>query len=34
MDARLMPEAVYPLISWPLGIAVGCWLFFEIAKRM
>jgi hypothetical protein len=29
-----MPEAVYPLICWPVGIAVGGWLFFEIAKRM
>jgi hypothetical protein len=30
----LTPEAVYPLICWSVGMAVGCWLFFEIAKRM
>ena len=29
-----MLEAVYPLIYWPVGIALGGWLFFEIAKRM
>ena len=29
-----MPEVVYPFVCWPLGIAVGGWLFFEIAKRM
>ena len=29
-----MYEAVYPLIYWPVGIALGGWLFFEIAKRM
>lgn len=29
-----MPEAVYPLIYRPVGIALGGWLFFEIAKRM
>ncbi len=29
-----MPEAVYPLSYWPVGIALGGWLFFEIAKRM
>jgi hypothetical protein len=34
MEARLMPEVVYPLIYWPVGIALGSWLFFEIAKRM
>jgi hypothetical protein len=34
MEAGLMPEAVYPLIYWPIGIAFGGWLFFEIAKRM
>ena len=20
-------------VSWPVGIALSCWLFFEIAKR-
>jgi hypothetical protein len=34
MEAGLMPEAVYFLIYWPVGIALGGWLFFEIAKRM
>jgi hypothetical protein len=29
-----MPEVVYPLIYWPVGIAPGGWLFFEITKRM
>ena len=29
-----MSAALYPIIGWPLGIAVGGWLFFEIAKRM
>ena len=29
-----MPEAAYSLIYWPVGIALGGWLFFEIAKRM
>lgn len=29
-----MYEAVYPLIYWPIGVALGGWLFFEIAKRM
>ena len=29
-----MPEVVYPLIYWPVGIALGGWLFFEIAKRL
>ena len=32
MEARLM--SVYFLIYWPVGIALGGWLFFEIAKRM
>jgi len=26
--------SVYFLIYWPVGIALGGWLFFEIAKRM
>ena len=29
-----MFESHYPLIYWPVGIALGGWLFFEIAKRM
>ena len=29
-----MHEVVYPLIYWPVGVAIGGWLFFEIAKRM
>ena len=29
-----MHEVVYPLIYWPIGIALGSWLFFEIARRM
>ena len=28
-----MLESVYPLICWPVGIAFGSWLFFEITKR-
>jgi hypothetical protein len=34
MEARLMPEGIYPLICWPVAIAVGGWLFCDIAKRM
>ena len=29
-----MPDIVYPFIYWPVGIALGGWLFFEIAKRV
>jgi hypothetical protein len=29
-----MHEVVYLLIYWPVGIALGSWLFFEVAKRM
>ena len=29
-----MPDVFYPLIYWPIGIALGSWLFFEIARRM
>ena len=29
-----MPESIYPLINWPVGIALRGRLFFEIAKRM
>jgi hypothetical protein len=29
-----MHEVVYPLIYWPVGIALGSWVFFEIARRM
>jgi hypothetical protein len=34
MWPRLMAAAVYPLVYWPLGIALGGWLFFQIARRM
>jgi len=27
-------DAVYPLIYWPVGIALSGRLFFEIARRM
>jgi hypothetical protein len=33
-DACVMTEVVYSLIYWPIGIALGGWLVFEIAKRM
>ena len=26
--------SIDPPIYWPVGIALGGWLFFEIAKRM
>ena len=29
-----MHDVVYLLIYWPVGIVLGSWLFFEIAKRM
>jgi hypothetical protein len=29
-----MPVALDPFILWPASIALGGWLFFEIAKRM
>ncbi|RBP05039.1 hypothetical protein DFR50_13724 [Roseiarcus fermentans] len=30
-----MPEAVISTyVYWPAGIALGCWLFVEIGKRM
>jgi hypothetical protein len=29
-----MHEAVTYLIYWPIGIAIGSWLFFEIGSRM
>ncbi len=29
-----MPEVLYPFILWPVGIAIGGLLFFEIARRM
>ena len=29
-----MHEAVTYLIYWPIGIAIGGWLFFEIGSRM
>jgi len=28
-----MPDIGYPFILWPVGIAVGGYLFFEIARR-
>ncbi len=34
MEARLINEVVYPFIYWPIGVAFGSWLFFEIARRM
>jgi hypothetical protein len=34
MEALVMPDVVYPLIYWPIGVALGSWLFFEIARRM
>jgi hypothetical protein len=34
MEVRMMHDAVYPLIYWPIGIAIGSWLFFEIGRRM
>ncbi len=32
MELPLMTDN--PFILWPVGIALGSWLFFEIAKRM
>jgi hypothetical protein len=29
-----MTDVFYPFIYWPVGIALGGWLFFEIASRM
>jgi hypothetical protein len=29
-----MIDVAYSLIYWPVGIALGGWLVFEIAKRM
>jgi hypothetical protein len=29
-----MTDVAYSLIYWPVGIALGGWLVFEIAKRM
>jgi hypothetical protein len=29
-----MTEVVYSLIYWPVAIALGGWLVFEIVKRM
>jgi hypothetical protein len=34
IEACLMAEVAEPLIYWSVGIAIGGWLFFEIAKRM
>jgi hypothetical protein len=33
MELCLMLEVVSPFILWPVGIALGGLLFFEIAKR-
>jgi hypothetical protein len=30
----MMTEVVYSLLHWPVAIALGGWLVFEIAKRM
>jgi len=30
----LMSDIAYAFILWPVGIAVGSLLFFEIARRM
>jgi hypothetical protein len=29
-----MSAAVYPFVYWPVGVALGGWLFFAIARRM
>jgi hypothetical protein len=29
-----MKEAVNYLVYWPLAIAIGGWLYFEIGRRM
>jgi hypothetical protein len=29
-----MPAAIDPFILWPASIAVGGWLFFDIAQRI
>jgi hypothetical protein len=29
-----MLTTLYPIVGWALGIALGGWLFFEIARRM
>lgn len=28
-----MSEVEALVVSWPVGIALSCWLFFEIARR-
>jgi hypothetical protein len=28
-----MSDVATLFVSWPVGIALSCWLFFEIAKR-
>ncbi len=33
-EGPVLHEVIYPMIYWPIGIAVGSWLFFEIARRM
>jgi hypothetical protein len=34
MGARPMFATLYPFVGWALGVALGGWLFFEIARRM
>ena len=29
-----MPDVETLFVYWPVGIALSCWLFFEIARRM
>jgi hypothetical protein len=29
-----MPFDASPFVLWPFGIALGSWLFLEIARRM
>ena len=30
-----MPESVLStFVYWPAGVALGCWLFVEISRRM
>jgi hypothetical protein len=34
VEPSLVPDIAYSFIYWPAGIALGGWLFLEIAKRM
>jgi hypothetical protein len=29
-----MFATLYPFVGWAVGVALGGWLFFEIARRM